>query len=139
MRDIQLKFTKISNRGCAPDTPVLDPPLCKMIYSRNFSKYTIYHPKNLHWSLGKFELLKISSILKKSRWYEHMHIINVLTTFGSMKKRINWIGQIIQFNSILYSLKTPDHWYMRYNIIIYKLHWFTGEGHKIQQMQKEEK
>ena len=33
-------------------------------------------------------------------------------------------------NSILYSLKTPDHWYMRYNIIIYKLQWFTGEGHK---------
>ena len=32
--------------------------------------------------------------------------------------------------SILYSLKTPDHWYMRYNIIIYKLQWFTGEGHK---------
>ena len=26
--------------------------------------------------------------------------------------------------------KTPDHWYMRYNIIIYKLQWFTGEGHK---------
>ena len=35
----------------------------------------------------------------------------------------------IQF-SILYSLKTPDHWYMRNNIIIYKLQWFTGEGHK---------
>ena len=46
--------------------------------------------------------------------------------------------------SILYSLKTPDHWYMRYNIIIYKLQWFTDEGtqkrrSKIQQMQKEEK
>ena len=26
-----------------------------------------------------------------------------------------------QFNEILYSLKTPDHWYM---------HWLTGEGHK---------
>ena len=49
-----------------------------------------------------------------------------------------------RFNSILNSLKTPDHWYMRYSIIIYKLQWFTGEGHKkgrsnIQQMQKEEK
>lgn len=37
---------------------------------------------------------------------------------------------MLNFNSILYSLKTPDHWYMRYNIIIYKLQWFTGEGHK---------
>ena len=35
----------------------------------------------------------------------------------------------LYFHSIIYSLKTPDHWYMSYNIIIYKLHLFTG-GHK---------
>ena len=39
--------------------------------------------------------------------------------------------ELLQFSiSILYSLKTPDHWYMRYTIIIYELHWCTGDGHR---------
>ena len=49
MRDIQFKLIlqKFQTGGHAPaaDAPVLDPPLCKMIYSKKNSKYTIYHPK----------------------------------------------------------------------------------------------
>ena len=39
----------------------------------------------------------------------------------------------MHLNSIeffIHSKHQIDHWYMRYNIIIYKLQWFTGEGHK---------
>ena len=35
-----------------------------------------------------------------------------------------------QFNSLFTQNTSSDHWYMRYNLIIYKLHWFTGEGHQ---------
>ena len=39
--------------------------------------------------------------------------------------------QYFQFNSLFTQNTSSDHWYMRYyNLIIYKLHWFTGEGHK---------
>ena len=50
--------------------------------------------------------------------------------FHRNRKKRRYKRYQFNFNLILYSLKTPDHWYMRYNTIIYKLHWFTGEGHK---------
>ena len=49
------------------------------------------------------------------------------------------IATSIQFNSILYSLKTPDHWYNYIQIaMVYR--WRSQKRRsKIQQMQKEEK
>ena len=69
--------------------------------------------------------LKLSSRKKSTHIYlKSTHIISL----AYILRGVIYIR--IDFNSILYSLKTPDHWYMRFNIIIFKLHLLTGEGHK---------
>ena len=69
------------------------------------------------------DLVRIKSALLFSQEQVQLFLLHA---YSSIKK-ILIIVCFLQFNSLF---KTPDHWYMRYNKIIYKLQWFTGEGHR---------
>ena len=62
-------------------------------------------------------MLKLSS--RKSRpTYTFRVLIYIFGIYVKRNYHNRYMYIRIKIKSILYSLKTPDHWYMRYNIII---------------------